>query len=255
MTNFTRIPQAPTLVVYDLTDHARGSRIAQAPVLVVQSGAGTPRIPQSPIVVVYNEGPTSDFTLRAWPFTLDGHQMYALSLGSTYGTYVFDVLTSQWAQWQTQGYEPVWNAVQGCMWLDRIVALDTNSGDVWEVDPEGDLDEGFRPVKRSATALLSARARGTRTLGAITVNGTVGFPTGETPTVTLRFSDNGGRAWVTMPSQEVLATDDDASPLQLLAWRSLGSFGQPGRIIEIIDEGAMVKLSDTDMLISGDEDD
>lgn len=237
--------QLVALCVIDFTIAAPSLQSPQTITMVATEATSPPRASQMVALCVYGEGVTGDYRLRAWTFTLDGHVFYVLGLG-VLGTYVCDLSTRQWSQWQTAGFVG-WNAVQGTAWQDFIVAGDTQNGTIWLVDPSGSLDEGFRPVTRTATALLPQRGRATTTIGELTLNASVGFPTGDDPLVTLSFSDDNGETWFT---PEAVTVDSDPDGNQQIAWRSLGTFGAPGRIFDVTDVGGMVRLSDVDMVAS-----
>jgi hypothetical protein len=267
VTNFSAIPQAAVLVVLEEGSASRTTATAQANVLavldqtitaentrtteanllvVLEDTDGITRTPQANLLYVYNEGARENNLLRAWSFILDGHSFYVLHLGML-GTWVCDVSSGyQWSQWITEGSES-WNAEQGCMWQDRIVAGDNQNPLLWLVDPEAENDEdGTKPVSRVATALIPARGRDTVTLGMLSVNASAGAPSYTGATLGLRFSDDNGNTWVAMPAVDLGTGEFD----QNLQFGSLGTFGQPGRIIEVSDSGGLMRLSDVNVELS-----
>lgn len=246
----TEISQVSILAVYDLTIHApytaTTQTVAQAPV----QATGVPQVSQALALAVCGEGAREDTRLRAWAFTFDGHKFYVLHLGM-FGTLIYDSTTDQWAQWQTEGY-PGWNAEQGLNWYNDIVFGDNQNGILWRADPESMLDDDFRPIRRVATAILPARGRQTVTLDSVFVTASVGFPTSDEPLVQLRFSDNYGQTWTDMTDLAVVIVNEDYS--QEIAFRSLGSFGAPGRVIEISDYGGVVRIDDASYDAQGEMD-
>lgn len=201
-----------------------------------------PTTPEYNMYVVYGEGSRVTPKLRAWAFIMDGHTFYVLSLGML-GTYVCDVSNGfKWSQWNTEGME-TWNAEAGLMWQDMIVAGDNQNPALWQINPDTMLDDDFKPIRRTATALIPARGRKTVTLDMFNINASAGYPTAADSTLTLSFSDDSGETWTTMPSITMGSGDFN----QNLQFASLGSFGQPGRIINISDFGGAVRLSDADV--------
>ena len=238
MTNHAAAPQSALLVVWDETIDAPSVRTPQSALLTVEEGSSNPRVPQSAVLYVYNEGSREDFSLRAWSFFLDGNWFYVLHLGLQ-GTWVYSVNAEQWYEWRTAGYDS-WNAEQGLVWDSRIVAGDNQNGTLWEIQPETQLDEGFRPITHESSAVVNASGRQTIVVDCIDITASVGFPTGVTPLVQLSFSDDQGETWVTMDDCDVTLVEGDYS--QEIAFRSLGSFGAPGRIFKITDVGGTVRI-------------
>lgn len=242
--------QAHLLVVLDETVDAQHTLTPQLPLLVVweQTGeAQVTRTPQLPLLYVYNEGAREDNTLRAWSFVLDGNTFYVLHLASL-GTYVCNLTQgNQWSKWETQGMEP-WNAELGLMWLGRIVAGDNQNPTLWLVDPEAENDEDDgKAVIRTATVNVPARGRKTVSIGMFSINAAAGYPSVAGATLTLRFSDDNGVTWFDLEPVTFEAGDFD----QNLQFGSLGTFGQPGRILEVTDEGGSMRLSDIDAEFTG----
>lgn len=245
MTNYTQTPQAAFLVVMDETIGAQITATPQAALLTVTEADSVPKTSQAAFLYVYGEGARENTTLRAWSFILDGHSFYVLHLGML-GTLVYDTTTAQWSEFGTSGFE-TWNAEQGVMWQDMIVAGDNFSPVLWRVDPRVQLDDDFRPITHRATALVPARGRDTATVGMLSINASAGYPVDNAATLTLRFSDDDG---VTFTDMQPI-TLEDGNYNQNLAFGSLGSFGQPGRVFEIEDVGGFVRLSDADLVIVG----
>ena len=244
----TQTSQLAMFSVVDFRIAAAYAKVPQLALFAPVSASGIPKTSQLAMFVVFNEGAREDNTLRAWGFILDGHSFYVLHLGML-GTYVCDVTSGfQWSQWQTEGMES-WNAEQGLMWQDMVVAGDNQNPILWQINPETQLDDEFKPIRRTATALIPARGRKTVTLDMFSINASAGYPTADNPELTLSFSDDNGNTWVTMPA----ITLESGAFDQNLQFGSLGTFGQPGRIINVSDVGGMVRLSDIDVEMGGND--
>lgn len=267
MTNYSRTPQAPILVVLEdgavssasstsqaallvVLDETIDARITQTPqayLLAVLEDTGVTRTSQAPFLYVYNEGAREDNTLNAWSFVLDGNTFYVLHLGSL-GTYVCNITQgNQWSKWETQGMEP-WNAILGCMWENRIIAGDNQNPILWVINPEAENDEDDgKAIVRTATVNIPARGRKTVSVGMFSINAAAGYPSVDGAELRLRFSDDNGVTWFELDPVTFEAGAFD----QNLQFGSLGTFGQPGRIIEVTDEGGSMRLSDIDGEFSG----
>jgi hypothetical protein len=248
-TPFAEIEQSIALVATD----AANSRYAfdqQSLAEVSRLGEPLPLVSQSVVIVAYSTNIREDNTQRSWAFDFDGHSFYVLALG-TQETVVYDFLTEQWSQFRTQGF-PIWNAEIGLMWRGEATAFDFQTGDVYVLDPDEPLDEGFRSIKRVATGLMIARGRNSATVGGITVNCSVGDTQNPNPLVntadmTLSFSDDQGNTYFTFGEIELRANDFD----QEIRYLSLGRVRAPGRVWRIEDEGGPVRLSSVEYDLSG----
>ena len=205
----------------------------------IVGSAPSPPVPPGPVpfpIVSVN---------RAWAYTMDGHTFYVLDLGAE-GTFVYDLDTQQWSQFQTNGGN--WSMIAGCMFGDRVVAGDIATDDVWELVPSAMFDSGDNAyeishvctgglVHRSRVYLSCAALRVTASFGQLDDVGGVNM--------TLRFSDDQGQTWTT-PDTIALT---EGSYSQEIAWRSLGSFAAPGRIFELSDSGGLIRIDGADAMI------
>lgn len=198
--------------------------------------------------------------IRAWTFSLDGHDFYVLRLADMW-TMALDLATGQWSEWSGHSL-PYWRAVKGQNWLGvgpdtmnrlwgtNVVAGDDRAGILWMLDPTAGIDDAASsgdaaiPFTRSVTALVPAKMRETRQVGAIYVNLSLGEPTtGASADVTLRYSDNWGKSYTSVGT--VTVTSGDYT--QEVAYRSLGIIRAPGRIFELVDQGAAVRINAVEM--------
>lgn len=186
---------------------------------------------------------------RAWSFTADGHVFYALDLGQE-GTWVFDDSTQQWSQFTTTGFNG-WNLTNGTVWGQRIVGGDMLSSSIWEMRPGALQDNDTASITHVVTGGLQTRERASKAVAGLWLTGSVGQQqdTGGA-TVTLSFSDDQGKSWVTMDTLPLVE-----GTFTELAWRSLGSFDAPGRIFRITDVGGLLRIDGCDAGIDGFDED
>ena len=220
---------------------------AMAPYLVGVNNV--PDISQLALLEVYRTGVPDARRSRAWWFTLDGHTFYVLDL-STEGTYVYDTTTKQWSRWYTEGFDGMWNMKAGTMWGGlRVVAGDAISGEVWMLDPTQMMDESWRDMTHVVTGGILLRGRVYVGMAALNLSGSVGEVTSDdgTTVMQMRFSDDLGQTW--SDYYPMVVTQGDFS--DEMAWRSLGSFNDPGRIIEISDSGGIVRIDGLEAQLTG----
>lgn len=195
--------------------------------------------------------------MRAWGFSLDGHDFYCLQLGVE-ATLVYDLTTGQWSQWASPDLDH-WRVTSGLTWLGmasdtmssavtRVVAGDFQRGQLWTVNPDQGYDED--PVTGAETAFeriaiggLPMRLRETMKVGAVYLTASVGSPQLSGTDITLETSDNYGKTWTDHGTINTVLADYD----QELSWRSLGLIKAPGRMFRITDNGATVRLDSLDM--------
>ena len=245
---FGAIPATPELIamgVFDATRYVPTADTVQLVAMAVIEEAtdpeNVPNIIQYSVVAVYGEGAPEDFRLRAWGFTMDGHRFYVLHLGEQ-GTFVYDFTSGEWSEWKTEGFDTSWNAYVGLNWgsEDRIIAGDRQNPIVWEIDPESFIDEGFKPIKRTVTAIIPQSGFGWKSHDSVQLYASVGDPSAAAPTIELTFSDDQGQTWEAPADSIIVLEPGDNS--QQLDWMSLGSFQSPGRIINITDWGGVARI-------------
>ena len=204
-------------------------------------------------------GRTENRRIRAWGFSLDGHDYYVLRLGEI-ETLVYDLSTGQWSEWASPGL-PYWRAHIGGNWLGlgigayangattTVVAGDDTLGLLWILEPDQGLDESPREdrpdaaFQRAVTGGVPMRMRETAKCNAVYVTMSLGSPAMVGAAITLRTSDDMGRTWLDHGTLTV--TQDDWA--QEVAWRALGLIRAPGRIFEVTDNGAATRIAGADM--------
>lgn len=208
------------------------------------------KVTETVMLVSYVTGATERFNSRAWGFNLDQHQFYVLHLGEQ-GTMVFDALTNEWSQWQTEGFN-TWNAEHGVEWNDEVYFGDSTLPTLWRMDPDSFLDEDFRTIRRVVTGGIPTEARNTLRTGMFVLSATKGRAVDDegTPYVQLSISDDGGQTFNDRPVIEM-----DNNTVQDFSWRSLGVIKTPGRVFKITDEGAIVTIKGANQRIDGEDED
>lgn len=197
--------------------------------------------------------------LKAWTYTLDGHDFYVLRLG-TYGrTLVYDLSTGEWSWWSSNN-DIRWRPSIGINWRSsdtlpnaygsNVVVGDDSYGVLWVLDPNYGLDQGLldaeKTVKfpRVATGQMINRLRNFRPCYQVYLTASTGEPAYTGAEVTLSYSDDIGHTFKLAGSKTVV--EEDYS--QELAWRSLGRIAPAGRIFRIYDEGAFARIDSLDVL-------
>lgn len=238
---------------------ATGSPIAQAvdsTMFIAQAateGSAIPAITQSVVLVAYRVAPTENLTSRAWEFTLDGHTFYVITLGEQ-GTWVYDMTTGQWAEWETDGFGS-WNMERGVTWKGDIIAADRENGIIWRLDPTSFIDNDFKTQTRVATGGLALRGRDMPSNNAFYLTASKGqFDVGSTlpateATVLLEYSDDQGKTFTSAGT----VTIEDGNFVQDVQWQSLGVMQAPGRVFRITDVGAIARIDGADAEVEGED--
>ena len=250
---------------------ARATEVEIAPIAQVGNGA---RATEFEIVAVLIPGieppiipPTPQVSrVKAWTYSLDGHDMYVLRLGDD-TTMVYDLTTQQWATWDSEG-QNTWRAALGTNWLDmssasyldgvstNIVIGDDAYGLLWVLDPGSGVDENpvigepLQPYTRVVTGGVPMRQRQSPRCNAVFLTISTGQPDVDPATINLRFSDNNGATFtdagnVVVPSGNYFTE---------VSWRSLGLIRAPGRVFEFTDTGATVRIDGANVRLSSETD-
>lgn len=252
--NEANVSQLAVRSIYNFP--AEAGRVSQ---FIVRSlDEPTPRARVSQFLVrAIVRGRIENPTVRAWTFTLDGHDYYVLRLGDTQ-TLVYDTYSKQWMDWADLG-SGTWRANYGINWIggqglgigygSDVVAGDDNLGLLWFLAPEqpfdGSADDGGDPIYFDRITMGQVVQTGREVLPcyAAWLTTDMGDPAYEGATVTLEISDDAGVTFSDMGSVEV--TLGTTNPQ--LAWYSLGQIGAPGRLFKITDDGAVARIDSMEM--------
>lgn len=203
----------------------------------------TAEVTNGSVLIAYASSTGGTSRSDAWTFTLDGHRMYVLPLG-TEGDWMYDTTTKEWSQLQTQGFNGL-NFTHGCMWDLRIMGGDSLYDILLEMDPNQPLDDGFRPVEHIVTGGLATRGRHATGVANFTLTASVSDDSSVSVPISLAFSDDNG---VTYSQEFGIPLTDKSS--QLLIWNSLGSYAQPGRVFRVTDYGGPIRLDGADCVLT-----
>lgn len=239
-------------------------RVTYAPVLATVKGDITLRVTNAAVLVAVR-GRTSNPKLRAWTFTLDGHDFYVLRLGMIM-TLVYDVYSQQWMDWDAfeQTYWPTFvgfNWVGGIGIVDEdghsfnsnVLVGDDTLGLLYFLDPETPYDESFdgpldpdqeKFFPRVLQGQFPIVGREVQPCYAVWLNTDMGDPAYVGAGVQLEISDDGGKTYDDMGTVTVTTS---ASPEPELSWYSLGQITAPGRLFRITDDGAVARIDSMEM--------
>jgi len=257
-----RTSQAAALVVANLPSDS--IKVSQAEATVVSTlTSDKMRISQVAAIVV-GRGRSDDPAVRAWTFTLDGHDFYVLRLGAT-ETLVYDLHSDQWYVWGS-GMDNLWRAYTGSNWLggnslagsygSNVIVGDDGNGALYFLDPYSDADDDAfvgNEAPRQFERIISfqvptKRYTSTRCFG-VEVLGSIGQELENTVTsVNLQYSDDRG---ITYNDAGSITTPADEYSSRLY-WGSLGSIQAPGRIFKITDYGALKRMDSAMMIADGE---
>lgn len=251
LTPQTRASQAVVATITQIpADESLVSQAALATVVEVEPDV---RVSQAVLVTIVR-GRVDDPRVRAWTFTLDGHDYYVLRLGNN-ETLVYDVFSKQWYVWGS-GDSTLWKAFTGTNWLaadinaaeygSNILVGDDGNGSVYLLNPDGDFDDDTlegadlpREFTRSVQGQVAVRGYSSKRAYGVEVEGSIGDATDENNiTVNLSFSDDRGNTYVDAGSIDVPQGEHNIR----LNWRSLGSISSPGRLYKITDYGALRRI-------------
>lgn len=205
------------------------------------------------------KGHTENPRIRAWTFTLDGHDFYVLRLGDIL-TLVYDVYSEQWVDWQDfihaywrPNIGTVWNGASalGQSFGSSVVAGDDTWGLLWFLDPNQPYDEHpdyTAPdqqvyFERITMGQVPMRGREVLPCYAAWLTTDMGDPAYDGASVRLEISDDGGVTFDDMGNVTITA----GANYPELSWYSLGQIEAPGRLFKIIDDGAVTRIDGLEM--------
>lgn len=203
--------------------------------------------------------------LRAWTFSLDGHDFYVLRLGDE-DTLVYDTYSEQWMDWVSPNYT-FWRPNCGINWVggqnfagvygSNVVVGDDVHGLIYFLNPEQPYDESPLPeavpqeqyFERILMGQVPMRGREVLPCYAVWLTTDMGNPAYDGAGVTLYTSDDAGDSFD--DHGLVTVTLGDRNPE--LSWYSLGQIEAPGRLFKLVEYGAVKRIDDFQMNDPDDE--
>lgn len=184
--------------------------------------------------------------LRAFTFTQDDHTFYGVQLGAA-GTLITDKLAGQWSAWKSDGFN-YWRVNDVVYWEGYNLGCDTESGKIWEINPEGRLDEGTTAISSTVTGQVTVRMRQAVPCFMAELSVSDADPATTGRTITLRTSDDTGDSYIDHGSVAGAASGTRT----LFRWYGLGLMNAPGRIFEIVDTGYARRIDALNIEIGAD---
>lgn len=252
-----RVSASRVFSVYNFP--SKGEQVSQARVILPVKRDGAMDVSEARVFAVV-QGRIENHKVRAFPFRLDGHDMVALRLGEG-STLVWDFTTQQWARWSSETDNNVWRPSVGNNWTGMgksfydsglnsdVILGDDTFGLLWGLNPDFGVDEHpdsdrpDLPYIRKVVGGMAMRLRETLRVGAVYLTADVGTPQITDATISLRTSDDYGKTW----QDQGTITVEPGNYNQEFVWRSIGLIKSPGRIFEITDNGATVRIDSMDM--------
>lgn len=217
------------------------------------------------VVMAAVRGAVANPDVRAWTFTLDGHDYYVLRLGDNEAI-VYDRYAKQWYDWRSGESGRAWRANTGLNWYggdgfaatygSYVVVGDDTFGLLWFLDPLLGVDQATadggadRPFERIVMGQVTARRRDVIPCYEIFITADTGEPAFNGAAVRLEISDDAGKTFFN--AGEIAAEEGNFN--QEYSWTSLGQIEAPGRLFRIIDNGAFARIDDMDMADQPGED-
>lgn len=197
---------------------------------------------------------------RAWTYTLDGHDYYVLNTIDE--TLVCDLSNDPptWHVWGS-GESTLWRAWIGRQWTAKIpdeetlgsnvLVGDRAIGTLYFLNPELPADDkadfgsdGTQAFKRVITGQLIIRGRSSVPCFGVELTGSPPQLYDSTlNSAELFISDDRGASYVSCGS----ITVEEGAYDQRFDWLSLGSMASPGRLFQVVDYGALIRIDDLEM--------
>lgn len=234
--------------------------LSQLGMMVVVDGAAQPLTVSQLGMMVIAGGETADPVVRAWTYSMDGHDFYVLRC-SDLETLVCDLTTGQWFQWAT-GYNATWRLIHGMNWTgaddqlsyfygSNVLAGDDTLGTLYFLNPESHYDDdpvlgliNPQPFERIVYGQISTRSVDGMSCPGVRLSGDIGSqPDTDNDTVNLEVSDDAGFNYSDFGSITMTAGEYK----QRVEWRSLGQITAPGRLFRITDSGSLYRIDGFEM--------
>lgn len=247
-------------VVFNIPSESVQTSQFDTSVIMERQGSEAPAQVSQYDVVAIVRGRIFNPKLRTWWFELDAHEFYVLNLGADGKTLAYDLTTGTWAWWST-GDLNYWRAAIATNWTQSgsiafdygssTVVGDDTAGILWVLNPLQGYDDPANSVDRENGAIVPFTRKATGqvlTRGRITIPcyqtylvSDTGEPSYTGASVTLSYSDDGGKTFVNASEPIVV---EAGNYYQEFAWRSIGIVRSPGRLFRITDDGAFAQIDE-----------
>lgn len=254
ITEEVQSPETRVFSVYNFPSEAMEA--SQGRVIVPVKRDSTMQVSQVRSFAVIH-GRIANPRVRAWTFTLDGHDFYVLRLGDE-TTLLYDTASEQWIEW-TSKESGAWRPNTGMTWIgaaalgdtynSNIVAGDDTFGLLWFLDPDLAWDENpdsaRTPQEIDFDRIVSAQSltngRSYVPCYALFLDGdNYGLTADDfVPSIVLETSDDQGRTFF---AHDVLTVVPDITVDNPYSWYSLGQISSPGRIFRVTDNGVFTRI-------------
>jgi len=256
---FSRLSQGGSLAVANIRGIQANASQGGTFTVADAEGANKSRLSQGGVFVIAR-GRTENPRLRAWTYSLDGHDYYVLRLGDN-STLVWDNYSGEWSEWSSGGGLDYWRASVGTNWLgagefsqnygSSVLVGDDNFGLLWFLNPNQGFDNSPAPevqpddipFERIVMGQIALRGIVGVKCDVIYLTADLGQPSWVGASVKLEVSDDAGFSFLDEGS--IVITEDDFT--QRVSWRSLGQMTAPGRLFKITDDGAFSSIFSMDM--------
>lgn len=233
---------------------------SQGFVQVVTEGATQDIEVSQAFVMVVARGRIENPAVRAWTFTIDGHDFYVIRLG-TQETLVYDFFAEQWYVYGSDESD-LWRAYTGINWqggnvLSRpygtnVIVGDDGNGALYFLNPEQSYDDDalygdsvLRSFPREIYGQVATRSFDFIPCYGVQLMGSVGEMTeAALTTVTLSTSDDQGNSY----TDHGTVTIPNAGYNTRVEWWSLGQFSAPGRLFKVVDRGTLHRIDYLEMI-------
>jgi len=256
------ISQAFTLAVANFpTEQINAS---QGFVNLVTEGATQDICVSQMFVNVVARGRVNNPAIRAWTFTIDGHDFYVLRLGNIV-TLVYDFHAEQWYVYGSDE-SSIWRPYTGINWQGgnvisraygtNVIVGDDGNGALYFLNTDqyydDDAVEGSsvpRSFPREVYGQVATRSFDFIPCFGVQLMGSVGDMADlNLTTVTLSTSDDQGNTYV----DQGTVTIPNAGYNTRVEWWSLGQFDAPGRLFKIVDRGTLHRIDYLEMIEPSD---
>lgn len=135
---------------------------------------------------------------RAWLYEMEGHVFYVLTFPSAGDTWVYDDITKQWHERESEGYAGTWRCHVGGSFGGGTIAGDMLDGRIYIIDPTVYDEDGAQIIRQWTGTVAHAEGKLLRhqrvEIDCTTGNGTP-WGQGSAPRVWLQWSDDGGHTF------------------------------------------------------------